>query len=237
MKRLIFLLGSALLLLVSFAIGQFQVQPQIDQRTGPIYPQNPSYNFHSMPANYDPYQFNWGTGHWDYVPIPYIPAWQPTPAAQPYIYNWNGNRPGSGVDQSQSPGVGSVPVSPNPANSNGQADDSALWNPPTTQPEELVGPKVVTFQGRIVGIRAVELAGAPYPHLLLRLHSSNGAKGTVDVGERLQLPELSSGSDFQITVTGKLGVVDGSLVIFADNVNFGSHAVDVKRQGGSGPAK
>jgi hypothetical protein len=79
----------------------------------------------------------------------------------------------------------------------------------------------------------MSLEGAPYPHLFLRLHNANGANGTVDVGEKLEFPEIASASDLQVTVTGKLGTVDGNLVLFADSVKFGSHGCDVNRHGGN----
>jgi hypothetical protein len=89
----------------------------------------------------------------------------------------------------------------------------------------------VKFSGQLECIRAMALEGVEYPHLFMRLHNASGANGTVDAGERLDLPPIQSGTDLQLTVMGKLGVVDGSLVLFADKIGFGSHWVDVTRRG------
>jgi hypothetical protein len=235
MKRLTLVFGAALIFVAgSFSVGQYAVNPQIDQRVGPIYPPNPSYNFYSHGADSDPFQFNWASGRWDYVPIPYDnnESWRTHVPQQPYV--WNPNRPEFSVVQNPGLTPGAVPAN-QPVNpgQNPSIDDSGLWKPPTTQPEPQVGTQIVQFSGRIMGIRAIALHGAPYPHLFLRLHNANGASGTVDAGEKLEFPDVASASDLQVCATGKLGTVDGNLVLFADSVKFGSHPCDVKRQGGN----
>jgi hypothetical protein len=45
------------------------------------------------------------------------------------------------------------------------------------------------------------------------------------------VPTIQSGTDLQLRVMGKLGLVDGGLVLFADKIGFGSHWVDVTRHG------
>jgi hypothetical protein len=234
--------GVALLLAASFSLAQWQQQPQVDTRVGPIYPENPSYNFHST-SNYSPYQFNWYTGHWDYVPVPYDSGWSPARAGSepPYIYTPPPQPSPYSTPSAPAPGITSPSgiasaVQP-PRIANGPLDDSGLWNPPATQPSEIIGPKEASFTGRIIGMRTVDLAGEPYPHILLRLRSDKGGMGTVDVADRLDLPEIRAAEDFKVTVTGKLGVIDGNLVLFADKVSFGSHQMNIKRPGTTQPSR
>jgi hypothetical protein len=244
MKRFISIFCVAVLGgLTVFAFGQWQVQPQIDPRVGPIYPANPSFNFHSA-SNYDPFQFNWGTGRWDYVPVPYDSG---SDSGRPYQYSpppvrpyWN--EPGSPVFGSApsqnpappsgvSPGAISNAVPPN--NPAPTPDDSQLWTTPATQPEKAAVPQIVKFEGRIMAIKAVELAGEPTPHLLIRLRSNAGAMGTVDAGQRLAFPDAAFDPSVKgyITVTGQLGMLDGHLLLFADQITFGSQIVTVGRSG------
>jgi len=239
MKRWISLLSVALLAgLTVFARGQWQAQPQIDPRVGPIYPVNPAYNFYSTQST-NPYQFNWASGRWDYVPFPDggssagFPA-EPAPApARPYSNLPNGSAYG--------PAHTVPPVSPsdNPPNNSSppQPDDTGLWSGPATRPDKTVAPQIVKFEGRIVAIKAVELAGEPTPHLLLRLRNDAGAMGTVDAGQRLMFPggAFDLGAKGEITVTGQLGVLDGHLLLFADQIAFGSQTVVIDRSGGNAP--
>jgi hypothetical protein len=235
MNRNFWVGGAAVVLLAgSFSVGQFAVNPQVNEQVGPIYPPNPQYNFYSHGGDGDPFQFNWASGHWDYVPIPWNNErpWMTHVPQQPYV--WNPNRPEYTVVQNPGqPGVGAVPAN-QPVNPQQYApDDTGLWNPPTTRPDDHVGTQIVQFTGRIVGIKAMSLGGVPYPHLFLRLRNANGANGTVDAGEKLEFPDVASPDDLQVCVTGKLGTVDANLVLFADSVKFGSHDCEVKRQGGN----
>src|SRR5690349_7223780 len=114
MKRFIFLLSATLICsLTVFAVAQWQVQPQIDPRVGPIYPVNPSFNFYSRQNN-DPFQFNWASGRWDYVPFPDGGSsgrpYQYSPP--PYRPNWNENTPyvfGTPMPQNPLPQSGTSP--------------------------------------------------------------------------------------------------------------------------------
>jgi hypothetical protein len=57
------------------------------QRVGPVYPQNKSNNnYGSAQSGYDPFRFNWSTGRWDYVPIPYDIR------SGPFAFNWHSGR-------------------------------------------------------------------------------------------------------------------------------------------------
>lgn len=219
---------------VSLSHGQWQQNPQVQTQTGPIYPPNPSYNFYSRSADSSPFQFDWASGHWDYLPIPYDSGWRPSPPQSPYV--WNGNRPEYTAVQN-SPGVGSVEISQRPAPSQNPTDDTGLWTPPTTRPEPTGTVQIVKFSGRIIGIKAMSMMGVKNPHLFLRLVCANGAKGTIDAGEQLEFPQISSPTDLDVTVTGKLGWLDGNLVLFADSITFGSHPMDVKREIPKSPAK
>lgn len=224
MKRWISMLSAALIVgLAVIAWGQWQAQPQVDSRVGPIYPVNPAYNFYSA-SNYNPFQFNWGTGQWDYMPIPPgqssagFPA-EPAPPPVPY----------SRLSQPSSPAHGPAhTVNPAP-----KPDDSELWSVPTTRPAPAVAPKIVKFEGRIVAIKAVSLVGQPNPHLLLRLRNDAGATGTVDVGQRLVFPDAAfdPGAKGHVSVSGQLGILDGHLVLFADQIDFGSRTVTIGRPG------
>ncbi len=239
MRLVIVLVLSAVAGLASLSVGQWQQQPQVDQRTGPIYPPNPAYDFHSRRGNYDPFQFNWYSGQWDYFPVPFSSGEASNEGQPPYVYNnmlqnWNGNLPEYAPVQT-SPGVGSVPAPP-PESEQQPIGDLGLWGP-TSRPEVQVGTQEVKFCGKLTSMRTIDLMGVAHPQLLLRLVSAKGAKGTVDAGDNLQLPPLHDLSDLQITATGKLGMVDGNLVLFADKLEFGNTTVDVKREATTQPSK
>ena len=237
MKRLIPLLSLAFLaILTVFAQGQWQAQPQTDARVEPIYPVNPSYNFHST-SNYSPYQFDWYNGRWNYLPIPYeSPSWQlsePAPGpghgTAPYM-PYGGQSPYPSQQAANSaPANTNVPnVTPQP-----KPDDTELWSSPTTRPGPAVAPQIVKFEGRIVAIKAVNLAGEANPHILLRLLNDAGATGTIDAGQRLVFPDapIDPAAKGRITVTGQLGVLDGHLLLFADHIAFGSQMIGIDRPG------
>jgi hypothetical protein len=254
MKRLILVLGMAVVsVLAVCTLAQWQVQPQVDPRVGPIYPKNPSYNFQSR-SNYDPFQFNWASGTWNYAPIPYNSAassgqnWQYTPPPnQPYSsagapsgygqapYVYGGPPPTPAQSNAPSPTAVSPNIPPPPT-----PDDSAIWSTiPSTQPSTTAPPKPVTFQGRIVAIKAVEIMGCSVPHVLLRLRNDAGAMGTADVGMRIAFPDavFDPGAKGQFTVTGQLGVLDGHLVLFADTIVVGSQTILVQRNETSAPPR
>lgn len=230
-----------LILLAAVAPGQWQV----DNQVGPVYPTK-SYSFRTTSPNYDPFQFNWATGRWDYVPIPYDER-GPASNGGPYYFNAYSGRweyspmavPAPAANASATPpppapgGEQIRPQSDNqpvPSPESANQDDSGLWVGPSTEPAG-PPPKSVTFQGRIVGLRAVNLGGDHQPHILLRLRSATGATGTIDVGERLHIPEAESksGAGAVVVATGKLGSIDGHLVLFADKLRFGSQEVSVER--------
>jgi hypothetical protein len=244
MNRFVLIFCGLLFATVSPSFGQWSAEQPVDTRTEPIYATNP-YTFRSASANYDPYQFNWDTGRWDYVPVPYSAD---TPGANysPYRFNtatghWDyvpvspPSMPTSGQmppapppppAQNNIPGAGAPTAQPPPA------DDSALWNRPTTQPTpQTYIPRTLTFSGRIVSERAIDLSGSPPPHLLLRLLNSDGASGTVDVGDYIDLSKLSAdmGKDQTLTVNGYLGEIDGTPVLFATTIRAGSTTITVDR--------
>jgi hypothetical protein len=236
MKRSISLLALALFAgFTVFAHAQWQAQPQIDSRYGPIYPVNPTYNFHSA-SNYDPFQFNWASGRWDYVPITNGPSSQypgepaPPPGPVPYMpYGWSQQShqtlsPAHTVESE--PTDNTPPAKPSP-------DDSELWTAPTTRPQPKVAPHIVKFEGRVIAIKAVDLAGEPTPHLLLRVRNDTGALGTIDIGQRLAFPDSAFAPDAKghVSVSGQLGVLDGHLLLFADQITFGSQIITIDRPG------
>jgi len=237
-------LFSALALLAGltlFARGQWQKQAQIDPRVGPIYPVNPSFNFHST-SNYDPYQFNWASGRWDYVPVPDQPSFR-SPPEQPAPYRPYADQQGQWI-YGAPPSVNPVPANSSPSSAIPQTlppvpkpDDSDLWSGPTTRPGPTVAPQIVKFEGRICAIKAVNLAGESNPHLLLRLRNDAGATGTIDAGQRLMFPDTAfdPSSKGKITVTGQLGILDGHLLLFADQIAFGSKTVTIERRGKEAP--
>jgi hypothetical protein len=242
-RSTLFLIIATIGILTLYSLAQWQVQPQIDTRVGPIYPQNPSYNFRTR-GNSDPFQFNWYTGRFDYVPIPYNSAgssnqnWQYSPppsvpgvagSVPQYVF---GGPPASNVapqpsapsPTAVSPNIPSVPT----------PDDTTLWMPaPATQPSDAAPPKPVTFEGRICGIRAADLMGDSTPELLMRLRSDAGAIGTVDVGERLIFPQgtFDSNARGYITATGMLGALDGHLILFAQKITIGKTTIPIDRDG------
>jgi len=240
--------------------AQESTQQPVDTRVEPIYPRKP-YSFRTTGSNYDPYQFNWATGRWDYVPIPYA-SQTPGPNYSPYVFNtYTGHwdyvpLPSPSQSNAQSTVIAPPPAPPSSAttpplsgssaiNAESPAgmllgaaapaptDDSPLWVRPTTRPapELALRPRTLTFQGRIVSQRAVILTGDATPHLLLRLRNSDGASGTVDVGSQLDLPELNSNSpkDQVLTVTGYVGDIDGTIVLFANSIRIGSRTITVDR--------
>jgi hypothetical protein len=205
-------------LLLATSMGQWQVDP----RVGPIYPTKP-YSFRSAPPGYDPFQFNWQTGRWDYVPIPYD---QPAPgqAPSPYQFNWHSGRWDYRPWDAARGGNMTQPDNPPPS----QPDDSQLWAPATTQPAD-DPPKSMSFTGRLESMRAVKLSGSGSPELLLRLRNHEGKAATVDVGSHIQLPDDPGGRN-QITATGKSGEIDGCPVLFADQITIGEKTQSVMRE-------
>jgi hypothetical protein len=235
MKRSIPLLALTMLAgLAVLAHAQWQAQPQIDSRFGPIYPVNPAYNFHSA-SNYDPFQFNWASGRWDYVPIPNQTSQNPAqpappPGPVPYMpYGW--------TQQSHQSLTPAHTVEPKPSDETPPAkptpDDSEFWAAPTTRPQPKIVPHIVKFEGRVIAIKAIDLAGEPTPHLILRVRNDAGALGTVDVGQRLAFPDsaFAPESKGHISVSGQLGILDGHLLLFANQITFGSQTITVDRPG------
>jgi hypothetical protein len=239
MKRHTILFSTLLIAVFTvYALGQWQVQPQVDPRVGPIYPENPSYNFQSR-SNYDPYQFNWYSGRWDYMPIPpsaggssgsnwqYSPPPAPPGAAGSYIYGGPTQNAPAPQPSAPSPTLipPNVPPSPTP-------DDSSMWvSVPSTQPSNAKKMPPVTFEGLITGMKAADLVGETMPHLLLRLRNDAGAVGTVDVGQKLVFPEgtFDANARGHISATGQLGVLDGHLILFADQIIIGKTTIPVMR--------
>ena len=216
---------------VAAAFGQYPVaaqeNTQVDQ---PVYAPAPRpYSFRSAPNNYDPFQFNWWTGRWDYVPGPYgSPSVLPPRQAQPQYSVAPDTSPKYPGPPSSGSAVVATPAPP-AAESAGNPNDSALWYTPPTQQEVQNAPKTVSVQGQIIGIRAIDLASEPQPHILLRLDTGKGTTATVDVGDQLKLARwlFNTRSDQPVNVTGKLGDIDGSPVVFAEKIGVGSQVVDV----------
>lgn len=224
------------LILLAVAMAQWQVNPQVQQRTGPVYPTKP-YSFQSAPPGYDPFQFNWYSGRWDYVPIPY------NSGQSPYQMNQNSGQ-WNYVPQAPAP---AAPSTPQPANQNDgalritppstpplvitttQPSDAKLWTSPSTQPAA-ESPRTVTFQGRLTGIRTINLRGSAQPELLLRLRDRTGKTTTVAIGQRLHIPDSYPVSDgLQITGSGKAGDIDSSPVVFADQLTINSKPAPIER--------
>lgn len=228
------------LVLLTAAMAQWQVNPQTQQRNEPVYPNKP-YSFQSAPPGYDPFQFNWYSGRWDYVPIPYGSVGQ-----SPYQLNQNNGQwnyvpqpapPAPAAPQSSAPGAPNDGVirTPPPAItppmriSTTQPDDSKLWALPATQPTEHSA-RQVNFQGRLIGIRTINLRGSAQPELLLRLRDRNGKTATVAIGQRLYIPNSYPVSDgLQIAGAGKAGDIDSSPVIFADQLSINSKPTTIER--------
>jgi hypothetical protein len=220
---------------IGSAFGQWEVTPSNDSRVEPIYPTRP-YSFHEGRANYDPYQFNWYSGRWDYVPIPYDYT-PPGQTAAPYRPTWE-------INTNQTPGRPAVPQqtaapAPAPAPAPEKTTDTELWILPTTQPFTVGVPKVIHFTGKVVSVRAANLAGERYPHLLMCLRNATGATATVDVGERLEIPQTAPGTNplDEVDTTAKLGDVDGSPVLFPDEIKLGNQTVKIDRPGNGTPPK
>jgi hypothetical protein len=70
-------------LLVLCAVVSSRARAQ--QRVGPVYPENKS-EIRSTPSGYDPFIFNWSSGRWEYVPIPYDIR------SGPFAFNWHSGR-------------------------------------------------------------------------------------------------------------------------------------------------
>jgi hypothetical protein len=68
---------------VSFCVIASNAPAQ--DRVGPVYPENKS-NVRSTPSGYDPFIFDWSSGHWNYVPIPYDTR------SGPFAFNWHSGR-------------------------------------------------------------------------------------------------------------------------------------------------
>ena len=245
MRRQPLYIGILILIASLRCPAQWSTQQPVDTRVEPIYPSKP-YSFRTTGPNYDPYQFNWATGQWIYVPIPYAPEAAGT-AYNPYRYNAFTGR-WDYIPIPSQPGVGPVnnsalsapPPPPPPANMQPvrppsppprAAGDEALWAPTTLPSVQIAKPITMTFDGKIIGERAVDLFGDGRPHLLLRLRRADGASGTVDVGERLDLPEASTpaGKDMTVTATGNLGEIDGTPVLFANQVKIGNVTRQINR--------
>jgi hypothetical protein len=224
---------------VAVCLGQFAAPNEVDQRVSPVYPRNQSYQFLSSRHGSNPYQFNWSSGQWDYVPIPYGDVgapyrpnsdnapWRYAPAqGAPPNLSAAGPAPAAGQGQIQDAYNGPA-IQPNPPV---RENDEELWGSttrPATQPEV----KTVTFQGKATCIRASGIEADSRPHLLLRLRSDGGATGTIDIGNRLDFlgDGFVLGVDVNVTVIGKLGSLDRSPVIFADEITIGGKTFKVMR--------
>ena len=223
MRRLgVIAVAAVLLGVVGVSLAQWQEQPQ-QGRVEPIYPSRP-YSFQTAPPNYDPFQFNWYTGQWDYVPVPYNsvqapPVVQYAPYSQPpFEPQWNGTPQ---VSQSAIP----QPNLEHP-------DDSQLWlPPPTTRPAQAAPPKTERFVGRIIALRALNLMGEQRPHLILRLRSAEGKTLTADLGDRLDMAQLPMGAlgGKDVAVVGRMGEINDTPVMFAKQISFGSHTIKIQR--------
>jgi hypothetical protein len=240
-KRLAIPLLLAASALAAVCAAQYPAPNEIGQRVSPVYPKNRPYVFSSTGPNYDPFQFNWYSGRWDYVPIPHDGA----AGTAPYRFNsysgrWEYAPPMRGQQPNQ-PGREVIAAPPaqglnatNPeaqTNAPSQQNDEGLWVVPATQPTTAPAPRTVSFQGKLVSIRATDLNGDVRPHLLLRLRSEGGANATVDVGNRLDfVAEMKLAADVTITVKGKLGSLDNYPVLFADQLIIGAKTFDVDRR-------
>jgi hypothetical protein len=235
-----------MLTLGALAFAQWQEVPQNDQRVGPVYPRKP-YSFEQGNSSNYPYRFDWSRGAWSPVPYgtgapgggyqytyvngtwQYAPVAPNTPMTSSYVPNpsANGGAPNANAPSTASPSASASPSAN--ASASQTPDDTSLWMDPTTLPASTQ--PTVQFSGRIFNIKAVELDGEQSPHILLRLHNVNGAKGTVDVGERLEIPQTPSSvlTDGQITVIGEMGDINGSPVLFANQVVFGRTTVTIDR--------
>jgi hypothetical protein len=244
MKLPLLKLGTFILLACGVCSAQWSTEQPVDTRVEPIYPRSP-YSFRTTSSNYNPYQFNWATGQWIYVPIPYAPEAAGS-SYNPYRFNAYTGR-WDYLPIPAQPGVGPVNRSalaappPPPPPDYGQPppppaapppmDDTSLWTPTTLPSVQIAKPIVMTFEGKVISERAVDLYGDGRPHLLVRLRRADGASGTVDVGERLDLPEseLKSGGSPTITATGNLGEIDGTPVLFANQVKMGNVTTRISR--------
>jgi hypothetical protein len=211
-------------ILTTSSLAQWQQSSQVDKQTGPIYPINPSYNYYSSSANQSSFQFNWYSGNWDYVPIPYNT--DPISRSQtPYVYNpINPNPP----QAAGSPGQGSVPVAPSLPTAT--TNNPPPPNPPTASPQLQLGANQVKFTGQMVTMKTISLTGINEPQILLRLVSDNGARGTIDVGNNLDPTDIHNLTNASITATGKLGFIDGHMILFADTLSFGRDLITINRQ-------
>ncbi len=252
----------AVVIASSVSLAQWQQQPQEDRRVEPIYPRNEPYQFQSRYSNYDPYQFNWYSGRWDYAPVPYDND------GSAYRFNWGNGKwdyaplpspprntvptpapvgPSNAIPHDVRPPADAGLTPPGDYNRNSpllparpttRPDDTELWmhrpaTQPTTAPSAGAPPaaRVIKFEGKLTGMRALNLRGDSGPHLLIRLLADNGARASVDIDDRLDLDELklAPGSSTPITVHGALGQVDGCPVIFADELTAGDHTVKMER--------
>jgi hypothetical protein len=233
-----------LLALISVSFGQQPVDDRVPQRVGPIYARDP-YTFQTSTANGDPYQFNWYSGRWDYVPVPYDAPSSPAQAASPYRFDpqtgqWQYN-PWQMTGTPVSAGVPGAPPTPAPQSpaepsptriNNAAPDDTDLWKQPIVQPPTEYVPRPGQFEGQIVSIKAVKLAGEPQPHLLLRLRNADNVRATVDVGQRLVLPDGHPDATLNslIAAVGMTGAIDGCPVLFAKHLTIGSYKVTLDRE-------
>jgi hypothetical protein len=87
------------------------------------------------------------------------------------------------------------------------------------------------FEGQIVRIKAIDLAGEPLPHLLVRLQNKLNVMATVDVGQKLDFSalHLDSATGSLVAAIGKMGDIDGSPVLFAERLTVGTQTVNVDR--------
>src|ERR1051326_4219698 len=86
-------------------LGLLTTSLRAQYQIGPVYPGRgqPNSVYTTTPSGYDPFQLDWSTGRFRYVPIPYEPE-QPGPNYDPYRFNWYTGR----WDYVPYPGPGSV---------------------------------------------------------------------------------------------------------------------------------
>jgi hypothetical protein len=150
MKKFVVVGVTTMVVLAGICFGQYQVQTQVQTQVGPNYPPSPQpYSFRSAHSG-DPFQFNWATGRWDYVPIAdKSNNYAGSGYSGPYQFNWTTGQwnytgtnpvPGSTPSSIIPPAPGAVPAVPvlpvvppvQPSQPNNTPTPSATATQPTT---------------------------------------------------------------------------------------------------------
>ncbi len=84
-------------------------------------------------------------------------------------------------------------------------------------------------QGRITNLRSLELAGKEGTHLLAKIRTQDGRIAKVDLGRERNLRNVDLQQGDRVTVTGKIGQINGRALLMATRINAQGRTITAQR--------